>query len=110
MTSLKDFKIRKTNSHEWVTSYKAVFELIRQKSSIIKNELWFDYNYGLDLTNLDEQTLYFWLRDLIEDIVYIKEIKNLTITRNKEKREYNIYIKLEFEDNEIQESEFNLEI
>lgn len=109
MTSLKDFKIRKTNSHEWVTSYKAVFELIRQRSSIIKNELWFDYNYGLDLTNLDEQTLYFWLRDLIEDIVYIKEIKNLTITRNKEKREYNIYIKLEFEDNEIQENEFTLE-
>lgn len=109
MTSLKDFKIRKTNSHEWVTSYKAVFELIRQRSSIIKNELWFDYNYGLDLTNLDEQTLYFWLRDLIEDIVYIKEIKNLTITHNKEKREYNIYIKLEFEDNEIQENEFTLE-
>lgn len=109
MTSLKDFKIRKTNSHEWVTSYKAVFELIRQRSSIIKNELWFDYNYGLDLTNLDEQTLYFWLRDLIEDIVYIKEIKNLTITRNKERREYNIYIKLEFEDNEIQENEFTLE-
>lgn len=109
MTSLKDFKIRKTNLHEWVTSYKAVFELIRQRSSIIKNELWFDYNYGLDLTNLDEQTLYFWLRDLIEDIVYIKEIKNLTITRNKEKREYNIYIKLEFEDNEIQENEFTLE-
>lgn len=109
MTSLKDFKIRKTNSHEWVTSYKAVFELIRQRSSIIKNELWFDYNYGLDLTNLDEQTLYFWLRDLIEDIVYIKEIKNLTITRNKEKREYNTYIKLEFKDNEIQENEFTLE-
>ena len=109
MTSLKDFKIRKTNSHEWVTSYKAVFELIRQRSLIIKNELWFDYNYGLDLTNLDEQTLYFWLRDSIEDIVYIKEIKNLTITRNKEKREYNIYIKLEFEDNEIQENEFTLE-
>ena len=109
MTSLKDFKIRKTNSHEWVTSYKAVFELIRQRSSIIKNELWFDYNYGLDLTNLDEQTLYFWLRDLIEDIVYIKEIKNLTITRNKERKEYNIYIKLEFEDNEIQENEFTLE-
>lgn len=108
MTSLKDFKIRKTNSHEWVTSYKAVFELIRQRSSIIKNELWFDYNYGLDLTNLDEQTLYFWLRDLIEDIVYIKEIKNLTIIRNKEKREYNTYIKLEFEDNEIQENEFTL--
>lgn len=109
MTSLKDFKIRKTNSHEWVTSYKAVFELIRQRSSIIKNELWFDYNYGLDLTNLDKQTLYFWLRDLIEDIVYIKEIKNLTITHNKEKREYNTYIKLEFEDNEIQENEFTLE-
>lgn len=109
MTSLKDFKIRETNSYKWVTSYKAVFELIRQRSSIIKNELWFDYNYGLDLTNLDEQTLYFWLRDLIEDIVYIKEIKNLTITRNKEKREYNIYIKLEFEDNEIQENEFTLE-
>lgn len=110
MTSLKDFKIRKTNSHEWVTNYKAVFELIRQRALVIKNELWFDYNYGLDLTNLNEQTLYFWLRDLIEDIKYIKEVRNLTITRNKEKREYNIYMKLEFSDNEIQESEFNLEI
>ena len=109
MISLKNFKIRKTNSHEWVTSYKAVFELIKQRALVIKNELWFDYNYGLDLTNLNEQTLYFWLRDLVEDIKYIKEVRNLTITRNKEKREYNIYIKLEFSDNEIQESEFNLE-
>lgn len=110
MISLKDFKIRKTNSHEWVTSYEAVFELVRQRALVIKNELWFDYNYGLDLTNLNEQTLYFWLRDLVEDIKYIKEVRNLTITRNKEKQEYNIYMKLEFSDNEVQESEFNLGI
>lgn len=119
MTKLNDFKIRDCRDYIHATGIKnnikvdgylsgkeAVLEYIRQKSLILKNELWWDYDYGLDISNLNEWIISFWLRECIETIEYIKEIKDLKIT--KKDRGYFIDLVVVFEDDDTRDVKYKL--
>lgn len=98
---LKDFKVRKVfwsnetrklNSPTHLTGKAAVIEYLRQKMSVLFNELWWDYLYGLDFKNLTDESVEFWVRDIISEIEYIKDILNLVI--DKKGSTYIINLKL----------------
>ena len=112
---LKDFKVRKVywnnekrnlSSVSHITGKAAVIEYLRQKMSVLFNELWWDYLYGLDFKNLTDESVEFWVRDIISEIEYIKDILNLRI--EKQNSTYVINLELLLIEDEVVNGEIIL--
>lgn len=112
MNRIEDFKIRDcrkwVHSNQYLTGNEAVIEYIRQKCSILKNELWWDYNYGLDYQNLNESYITSWLDDVISDIEFVKNIINIEVTKNEEKQVINVKVEVELINEYNVETSFNI--
>lgn len=111
MNRIEDFKIRDCRDHihnKYLTGNEAVIEYIRQKCSILKNELWWDYSYGLDYQNLNEDYIISWLDDSILDIEFVKNIINIEVTKNEEKQVINVKVEVELINGYNVETSFNI--
>lgn len=109
MVELKDFKIRKmvfNENSKYLSGKEAVVEYIRQRLLIIRNELWWDYNYGLDLQNINEENILYRIRDCIRDIPYIQNLTDIKII--KDDNTYKIFLNIEFNDNSVYEEWLNV--
>lgn len=97
MNKIEDFKIRDCRGYihnTYLSGKEAVIEYIRQKCSILKNELWWDYNYGLDYQALNELYIASWLEDVVSEVEFVKNIINIQVIRENNQK---IKVSLELE-------------
>ena len=113
MNNIDNFKIRNCkgwvhHSNSYLKGKEAIVEYIRQKCSILKEELWWNYGYGLDYQNFNESYIISWIDDAISEIEFIKNIINIDVKKDENNQKMNVYIQVELVDNSLIDSNFNI--
>lgn len=69
---IDNFKIRTYDKGigTWLKGKPAVIEHLRQQLKVIKHELWWDYDFGIDLRDLKNSFIYY-LQDILNNNQYI---------------------------------------
>lgn len=112
MNKISDFKIRnffKVNSKEQILSGRdAIIEYMRQLFSVLKTELWFDYEYGLEISNINENNIQLWILDNLSKIDLIKEVSKINI--NRVENHFDIYLDVVLSDNSNLREEIKIKL